>query len=113
MLSPAIVGKRPNSSVKRDPGSREGSAASCHADRVGLSCDALVASEGAVRPMKTEDRRVCPSCGNEFSGAVEFCPVCMLRKAVADGVESGESLLPNTNSLVNTTRVRNGLSIMN
>ena len=39
--------------------------------------------------MKTEDRRLCPSCGNEFSGAVEFCPVCMLRKAVAD--ESGES----------------------
>ncbi len=39
--------------------------------------------------MKTENRRLCPSCGNEFSGAVEFCPVCMLRKAVAD--ESGES----------------------
>ena len=41
--------------------------------------------------MKTEDRRVCPSCGNEFSGAVEFCPVCMLRKALAGGVESDES----------------------
>ena len=41
--------------------------------------------------MKTEDRRACPSCGNEFSGAMEFCPVCMLRKALADGVESGES----------------------
>ena len=39
----------------------------------------------------TEDRRVCPSCGNEFSGAAEFCPVCMLRKALGDGVESGES----------------------
>ena len=45
----------------------------------------------AVRPMKTEDRRVCPSCGNEFSGAVEFCPVCMLHGALADDVESGES----------------------
>ena len=44
-----------------------------------------------VRPMKTEDRRVCPSCGNEFSGAVEFCPVCMLHRALADDVESGES----------------------
>ena len=32
--------------------------------------------------MKTEDRRVCPSCGNEFSGAVEFCPICMLREAL-------------------------------
>jgi serine/threonine protein kinase len=41
--------------------------------------------------MKTEERRVCPSCGNEFSGEVEFCPVCMLRKALAGGVESGES----------------------
>ena len=41
--------------------------------------------------MKTEDRRVCPSCGNEFSGAVEFCPVCMLHGALADEVESGES----------------------
>ena len=41
--------------------------------------------------MKTEERRVCPSCGNEFSGAVEFCPVCMLRKALAGGVESSES----------------------
>src|SRR5271166_1959794 len=41
--------------------------------------------------MKTEDRRTCSICGNEFSGAMEFCPVCMLRKALADGVESGES----------------------
>ena len=46
--------------------------------------------------MKTEDRRVCPSCGNEFSGAMEFCPVCMLRQAVADGVESGESSVADT-----------------
>src|ERR1700750_3110749 len=41
--------------------------------------------------MKTEPKRTCPSCGNELSGAMEFCPVCMLRKALADGVESGES----------------------
>jgi serine/threonine protein kinase/tetratricopeptide (TPR) repeat protein len=41
--------------------------------------------------MKTEDRRTCPSCGNEFSGAMESCPVCMLRQALAGGVESGES----------------------
>src|SRR5215207_8964029 len=47
----------------------------------------------AVRPMKTEetdDRRVCPSCGNEFSGAVKFCPVCLLHGALADDVDSGE-----------------------
>jgi hypothetical protein len=41
--------------------------------------------------MKAESQRTCPSCGNEFSGAMEFCPVCMLRKAVAGGVQSGES----------------------
>jgi hypothetical protein len=41
--------------------------------------------------MSTEPQRTCPSCGNEFSGAMEFCPVCMLHKALADGVESGES----------------------
>src|ERR1700722_13630806 len=40
--------------------------------------------------MMTEPQRTCPSCGNEFSGAMEFCPVCILRKALADGVESGE-----------------------
>src|SRR5208282_3636104 len=41
--------------------------------------------------MSTEPQRICPSCGNEFSGAMEACPVCMLRKALAGGVESGES----------------------
>jgi len=41
--------------------------------------------------MSTALQRTCPSCGNEFSGAMEFCPVCMLRKALAGGVESGES----------------------
>jgi hypothetical protein len=41
--------------------------------------------------MSTEPQRTCPSCGNEFSGAMEFCPVCMLRKGLAGGVESDES----------------------
>ena len=41
--------------------------------------------------MKTQDRRTCSICGSEFSGAVEFCPVCMLRQALSGGVESGES----------------------
>ena len=40
--------------------------------------------------MSTEPQRTCPSCGNELSGAMEFCPVCMFRKA-AEGVWSGES----------------------
>ena len=50
--------------------------------------------------MKTEPQRTCPSCGNELSGAMEFCPVCMLRKALADGVEPGESSSDNTVKLV-------------
>src|SRR5260370_42169747 len=41
--------------------------------------------------MKTDDRRICSICGNEFSGAMEFCPVCMLREALPGGAESGES----------------------
>jgi hypothetical protein len=41
--------------------------------------------------MSAEPQRTCPSCGNEFSGAMEFCPVCLFRKGLAGGVESGES----------------------
>jgi len=41
--------------------------------------------------MSTETRRTCPSCGNEFSGAMEFCPVCILRGALAWEAESGVS----------------------
>src|SRR5215468_8778103 len=44
-----------------------------------------------VRSMNPEPQRTCASCGNEFSGAMEFCPVCMLRKGLAGGVKSGES----------------------
>ena len=38
-----------------------------------------------------EGRRVCPGCGNEFSGAVEFCPVCLFRGALDGRGESNES----------------------
>ncbi|HYY28793.1 MAG TPA: serine/threonine-protein kinase, partial [Chthoniobacterales bacterium] len=44
--------------------------------------------------MSAERQHTCPSCGNEFSGAMEFCPVCMLRRGLpgaADPGESGES----------------------
>src|SRR6516162_6166993 len=41
--------------------------------------------------MSKDPQRTCPSCGNEFSGAMEFCPVCLLRKGLAGGTESGES----------------------
>src|SRR5580700_9283057 len=41
--------------------------------------------------MSAEPQRTCPTCGNELSGAMEFCPVCMLRKGLGGGVASGES----------------------
>ena len=43
-----------------------------------------------------ESQRTCPSCGNEFSGAMEFCPVCMLREGLGGGIESGESSTADT-----------------
>src|SRR5208337_4443067 len=46
--------------------------------------------------MSAESQRTCPSCGNEFSGAMEFCPVCMLRKGLGGGIESGESSTADT-----------------
>src|ERR1700687_4888488 len=38
-----------------------------------------------------EPQRTCPSCGNELSGAIGPCPVCVLRQALAGAIESGES----------------------
>ena len=45
------------------------------------------------RTTSTQSRRICPSCGNEFSEAMEFCPVCLLREGLASGVAAGESSL--------------------
>ena len=45
--------------------------------------------------MSTDTRRTCPSCGNEFSGAMEFCPVCMLRCAIPGAAQFGESSFEN------------------
>ena len=51
-------------------------------------------------PRETEDSmarelRACKVCGANFSATEEneFCPVCMLRRALAGGVESSESFL--------------------
>src|SRR5580692_7284215 len=43
--------------------------------------------------LKEREIRACAACGAKFSPASEneFCPVCMLREALACGVESGES----------------------
>ena len=46
--------------------------------------------------MKKKPQRTCPSCGHEFPEAIEFCPVCMLRKALPGAAESGESSFEET-----------------
>jgi Protein kinase domain len=51
-------------------------------------CSAEVAM--TVRAMSTQPQRICPTCGNEL-GAMEFCPVCMLRQCLSGGVQSGEA----------------------
>src|SRR5271165_1480015 len=45
--------------------------------------------------MSTEPR-TCPTCGNELSGAMEFCPVCVLRMGLAGAAETAESSSQNT-----------------
>src|SRR5262245_30495300 len=41
--------------------------------------------------MKTKPRRTCTSCGNQYTGALQFCPICMVREAIDWTAESGES----------------------
>ena len=43
-----------------------------------------------------DEAKACSVCGTALSGVNESCPVCMLRKGLADGVESGESSAPRT-----------------
>ena len=38
-----------------------------------------------------DDRRTCLVCGTQFPATREFCPVCILREALDEGAESGES----------------------
>jgi eukaryotic-like serine/threonine-protein kinase len=37
------------------------------------------------------ERRACPTCGTELFGAANYCPVCMLRKALSSEGEPGHS----------------------
>ena len=41
--------------------------------------------------MKMEARRSCAACGTNFSATREFCPVCLLRGALNEEVEGGDS----------------------
>ncbi|MDX6464589.1 MAG: eukaryotic-like serine/threonine-protein kinase [Acidobacteriaceae bacterium] len=38
--------------------------------------------------VNSECRRICSSCGREFSAGLEYCPLCMLSGALAAGVAS-------------------------
>ena len=38
-----------------------------------------------------DEAKACSVCGTALSGVDESCPVCMLRKGLAGGFESGES----------------------
>ena len=52
--------------------------------------------------MNTELVRICSICGNEFSEAMEYCPVCMLQKALAGEIEPSE---PSSKDTVKPTPV--------
>jgi len=45
--------------------------------------------------MKEEDNRTCETCGSELSGAMEFCPVCMLRHGL-NAEASEDSVKPQS-----------------
>jgi hypothetical protein len=44
----------------------------------------------SAQDLDAKPRRVCPTCGHVFSGAMKFCPVCMLRKALGGKSGAGE-----------------------
>jgi hypothetical protein len=47
--------------------------------------------------MISRPRRTCPSCGQPLAGALELCPVCMLRKALeGNETDLGESAAADT-----------------
>jgi hypothetical protein len=50
-------------------------------------------SQERAENLISREIRACTICGTNFSATEEneFCPVCMLRRALAGGVESGES----------------------
>ena len=54
------------------------------------------------KDLGAREMRTCPVCGTRFSATMEneSCPVCMLRKAVAGGVES---ITPFSEDTVRTT----------
>ena len=62
--------------------------------------------------MKVANRRTCSVCGNEFSGGLEFCPVCMLRMGVEGEIESEEPVGKSFEAHRPPRRPRSALNIM-
>ena len=56
---------------------------------------------GRQADLAARERRVCSVCGAKFSATrnSEFCPMCMLRQALPDAVESVESPFEDTVTL--------------
>jgi predicted ATPase len=59
---------------------------------------------GRQADLAAREIRTCSVCGAKFSATrnSEFCPTCMLRRALGDGVESGES--PSEDTVTPTKR---------
>src|SRR6478672_11696908 len=53
-------------------------------------------SRERLEDLMAREARICKVCGANFSATREneFCPVCMLRRALAGGVDSGEESFP-------------------
>jgi len=51
--------------------------------------------------MKRKARLTCAACGTEYSGAMEFCPVCILRSGLASEIKAGQ---PASEDTVKPTR---------
>jgi serine/threonine protein kinase len=46
--------------------------------------------------MKRKARLTCAACGTEYSGAMEFCPVCILRSGLASEIKAGQPASEDT-----------------
>jgi serine/threonine protein kinase len=46
---------------------------------------------GPYSSVKTQGQRVCSVCGRLVPGESDFCPACLLRGAIEDGLEAGDT----------------------
>ena len=73
---------------------------------------------GTVSYVSTEPQRTCPSCGNEFSGAMEFCPVVvllekLLEKDPAQRFQTPDELLKAMPTITGAIETRRGITRRN